>query len=171
MSLFISFYLPECLNSFGQLSRRADPAHVVDAQNVLSDEEDNMTAESRGQSSSQAFQPCVCDYPGCDRVYNGGDGANSLRRHKREKHEGTSSWTCPFPGCLRVSSRQHNLRQHWVTSHAHAPLPPWLVPTKSKGGGGVSRKKAEPADRGNSAGSPGLLPSTSYQGRDDGTQQ
>lgn len=153
----------------GQFSRRANPAQVVDAQNVLSDTEDNMTPESRGKSSSQAFQPSVCDHPGCDKVYNGGDGANSLRRHKREKHEGKSSWTCPFPGCPLVSARQHNLRLHWVNSHGHTPMPPWLVPARSKGGGGVSRKKAEPANGGNSVEPQDPLPYTSYQGLNEGT--
>ena len=154
------FYLLEASNSFDRFSRRANPAQVIQTQNTLSDDEDNMAHRPRAEHSIQSVRLCACDFAGCDKVYSGMDGANNLRRHKREKHEGKSSWPCPFQGCLLVFTRQHNLRQHWIKFHAHTPLPTSLVPSKSKGGGGMSRKKADSAHSGQSPDSP---PYPSYQ--------
>ncbi|MCJ1267175.1 hypothetical protein MMC22_007060 [Lobaria immixta] len=131
--------------------RRAIPARTFQTPKVISDEEDKLAPEPPGNSSTKTIQPSACDFPGCEKAYSGGDGANSLRRHKREKHQGSSSWPCPFGGCPTVSTRLHNLRQHWIKSHGPTPLPTWLVPTRSKGGGGVSRKKVDPADGDKSA--------------------
>lgn len=131
--------------------RRASPTQTFQAPNISSDEEDNLAPESVGNHSTETIQPSTCNFPGCKKAYSGWDGANNLRRHKKEKHEGSSSWPCSFGGCPIVSTRLHNLRQHWIKSHGPTPLPTWLFPTRSKGGGGVSRKKVDPADGDKSA--------------------
>lgn len=139
---------------------------MVQTQNTLWDEEENMSPDPRVEPSTQTVRLCTCDFAGCDKVYSGMNGANNLRRHKREKHEGKSAWPCQ--GCTLVFTRQHNLRQHWIKFHTHTPLPTSLVATKSKGGGGVSRKKA---DSSNGSQSPNSPPYPGYQGLENGTQQ
>ena len=80
----------------------------------------------------------TCDIPGCNKIFNGGDSSSNLRRHKREKHANIS-WTCPFRGCGIISTRLHNLRQHWLRKHSESAMPTQLMATRSRGGGGLSR--------------------------------
>ncbi|KAL8993546.1 MAG: hypothetical protein Q9169_006266 [Polycauliona sp. 2 TL-2023] len=81
-----------------------------------------------------------CTVPGCSNVFTGVESTNNLRRHKREKHSNRSSWSCPFENCDLVSSRLHNIRQHWLKKHYGAPMPEELMPRRAKGGGGLSRR-------------------------------
>ena len=82
-----------------------------------------------------------CDVEGCGKIYTGGDSANSLARHKREKHSNRLSSICPVQFCGHSSNRLHNLRHHWNTKHKGMAMPEWLVATQTRGGGGVKRKR------------------------------
>ncbi|KAL8991367.1 MAG: hypothetical protein Q9169_007885 [Polycauliona sp. 2 TL-2023] len=92
------------------------------------------------QTPSPTKQHKSCTVPGCSKVFTGVESTNNLRRHKREKHCNRSSWSCPFENCDLVSSRLHNIRQHWLKKHIGAPLPEELMPKRAKGGGGLSRR-------------------------------
>jgi hypothetical protein len=78
---------------------------------------------------------------GCGKIYTGGDSANSLARHKREKHSNRPSFACSVQFCTHVSRRLHNLRVHWDTKHTGIATPEWLVATQTRGGGGAKRKR------------------------------
>lgn len=98
------------------------------------------TMQSAEQNASTAMQRKICDFPGCKKAFNGIESTNNLRRHKREKHDNRSSWSCPFENCGLVSPRLHNIRQHWVKKHEGVPMPEELMARRAKGGGGLSRK-------------------------------
>ncbi|KAL8652687.1 MAG: hypothetical protein Q9210_002538 [Variospora velana] len=96
--------------------------------------------QPRGQTPSSTTQRKICNIPGCSKAFTGIESTNNLRRHKREKHSNRSSWSCPFENCDLVSSRLHNIRQHWVKKHKDAPMPDKLMTKRAKEGGGLSRK-------------------------------
>jgi hypothetical protein len=101
----------------------------------------SMQQEPQPPPASQETNRGKCDVEGCSKIYTGGDSANSLARHKREKHSNRSSFTCPAPLCRHTSWRLHNLRVHWETKHKTTAMPEWLVATQARGGGGMKRKR------------------------------
>lgn len=65
----------------------------------------------------------TCEFPGCEKRYNGPDASTNLRRHKREKHGLGKSQDCPFPECAFTTMRRHNLKMHWRRRHKGVDIP------------------------------------------------
>jgi hypothetical protein len=96
--------------------------------------------EPPSPTTSQEPMSRKCDVEECGKIYTGKDSANSLARHKREKHS-DRSFTCPITFCGHAPHRLHNLRAHWEAKHKGMAMPSWLAATQTRGGGGVKRKK------------------------------
>jgi hypothetical protein len=102
---------------------------------------DSIQREPQTSPASREAVTRKCNVEGCSKIYTGGDSANSLARHKREKHSNRSSFTCPVPFCGHGTWRLHNLRVHWEKKHKIMAMPEWLIATQARGGGGVKRKR------------------------------
>ena len=75
---------------------------------------------SSSESQTGKSRRChTCDYPGCERQYEGFERIEHLTRHKQSVHGGSTN-TCVFGGVCKdkkFSGRKDNLNAHYTKTH------------------------------------------------------